>query len=61
MELTEDWRKSSYSGGSGSANCVETGTVPGAVLVRDTKECGDGVVLRVSPEDWKRFTALIKG
>ena len=60
MELTEDWRKSSYSGASGSANCVETGPAPGAVLIRDTKDHGNGPVLRISAGDWNRFTASIK-
>ena len=57
---TAPWRKSSYSGNSGSANCVETGSVPGAVLVRDTKDCGNGPVLRVSPRDWRRFVAGVR-
>ena len=57
--LDPRWRKSSFSG-NGGADCVETGTVPGAVLVRDTKERGNGLVLRASPEDWKRFITSIK-
>lgn len=58
--LTENWRKSTYSGGSGAVNCVEAGTAPGAVLVRDTKDRGTGPVLRVSPGDWTRLTASLK-
>jgi hypothetical protein len=54
------WRKSSYSGGQGG-DCVEAGTAAGVVLVRDTKDNGDGPVLRVSAERWKRFTTAIKG
>jgi hypothetical protein len=54
------WRKSTYSGGSGG-ECLEAGTVVGAVLVRDTKNNGDGPVLRVSVTDWKRLTTAIKG
>ena len=57
--LNPDWRKSSYSG-NGGANCVETGSVPGAVLIRDTKDHGNGPVLRVTPAAWRRFTASIK-
>ena len=31
------WRKSTYSGGgSGGTECVEAGSTPGAVLLRDT-------------------------
>lgn len=52
------WRKASYSGNG--ANCVETGHAPGAVLIRDTKDRESGPVLRVSPGDWRRFTAALK-
>lgn len=57
--LTPGWRKASYSG-NGGANCVEAGTAPGAVLIRDTKDRGNGTVLRISPDDWKRFTESIR-
>jgi Domain of unknown function (DUF397) len=53
------WRKASYSG-NGGADCVEAGTVPGAVLIRDTKDRESGPVLHVSPEEWHRFTAGLK-
>jgi hypothetical protein len=49
------WRKSSYSSGNGG-NCVEVGGVPGAVLVRDTKDQGRGPVLRLTSADWRRLT-----
>jgi hypothetical protein len=52
------WRKASYSGNG--ANCVETGSVPGAVLIRDTKDRERGPVLRVSPDEWRRFTASLR-
>jgi hypothetical protein len=58
-QLTPTWRKSSYSG-NGGANCVETGCVPGTVLVRDTTDRGSGPVLRVTPGDWASFTASLK-
>jgi len=35
--------------------------MPGLVLVRDTTQHGRGPVLRVTPADWDRFTASIKG
>jgi hypothetical protein len=35
-ELTPNWRKSSHSIDNGNANCIEVGTAPGTVLVRDT-------------------------
>lgn len=57
--LNPRWRKSSHSG-NGGADCVETGTAPGAVLIRDTKNRDRGPVLRITPADWKRFTTQIK-
>jgi hypothetical protein len=43
------WRKSTYSGGSGS-ECVEAGVAGhGHVLVRDTNDRGRGPVLRLPP------------
>jgi Domain of unknown function (DUF397) len=59
-QLSPRWRKASYSG-NGGADCVETGSVPGAVLIRDTKDRERGPVLRVSPEAWSTFMAGIKG
>jgi hypothetical protein len=56
--LSAGWRKASYS--NGQASCVEAGTVPGVVLIRDTAQRGRGPVLRVTPAGWKRFTATIK-
>ena len=52
------WRKSSYSNSAGA--CVEAGPVPGAVLIRDTKDNGAGPVLRATPADWHRFTTRIR-
>ena len=56
---TAPWRKSTYSG-DGTQNCVEAAHAPGAVLVRDTKDRGVGPVLRVTPTDWRRFTAALR-
>jgi hypothetical protein len=53
------WRKSTYSGNG--VNCVETGSVPGLVLIRDTKDQGRGTVLRVTPAAWRRFAKSVKG
>jgi hypothetical protein len=54
-QLNPCWRKASYSGNG--VNCVEAGSVTGAVLVRDTKDRQRGPVLRFTPEAWRRFTA----
>ena len=56
--LSANWRKASYSNGTGS--CVEAGTVPGIVLIRDTTLNERGPVLRVTSAGWRRFTASIK-
>ncbi len=54
------WRKSSYSGGNGGA-CVEVAVLPdGGKAVRDSKD-REGPALRFSAEDWRRFTATLKG
>jgi len=53
------WRKATYS--NGQASCIEAGAMPGLVLIRDTKNNGHGPVLRVTPADWNRLTASIKG
>ncbi len=58
-ELDPRWRKASYSN-NGGADCVETGSVPGAILIRDTKDNGHGPVLRVSPDAWASFTASLR-
>ena len=57
--LNPSWRKSSYSGNGGSS-CVEAGHIPGAVLIRDTTQRGQGPVLRVSARTWRQFTAAIR-
>jgi uncharacterized protein DUF397 len=53
-----DWRKASYSNGSG--DCVEIGQ-PAApeVAVRDTRNRA-GAVLRFTPEAWRTFADQIK-
>jgi hypothetical protein len=53
-----DWRKSSYSGANGGS-CIETATVDGAILVRDTTN-RDGVTLSIPPDAWQRFTCALR-
>jgi hypothetical protein len=55
-----NWRKSSYSSNNGGA-CIEAGSVPGAVLVRDTTQHGTGPVLRATLADWERLTRAVRG
>jgi hypothetical protein len=52
-----DWRKASYSNGSGQ--CVETASGAGTVAVRDTANRG-GETLTFSAQAWERFTASVK-
>jgi hypothetical protein len=56
--LSKGWRKSSYSGGADS-DCVEVAGRPGAILVRDTKQRGDGPVHRFTSAEWRAFTTSI--
>ena len=53
------WRKSSYSGGSGG-NCVEVATnLPGVVAVRDSKNPAAPALL-LTPAKWRTFTADLR-
>jgi Domain of unknown function (DUF397) len=52
------WRKSSYSTSNGG-NCVEVGTAPCTIAVRDSK-APHGPVLAVSREGWQDFTRRVK-
>ena len=52
------WRKSSYSGNSGG-NCAEVAGVPGAVLVRDSKN-PDGPRLVLGRSAWEAFAASLR-
>lgn len=54
---TPHWQKSSWSG---SGNCLEAAAVPGVVLVRDTKDAGAGLVLRVGSDQWVGFLDAMK-
>jgi hypothetical protein len=52
-----DWRKASYSNGSGS--CVETASGADAVAVRDTTN-RDGGTLVFTVGAWASFTASLR-
>lgn len=53
------WRKSSHSDNGGSG-CVEAGHIPGAVLIRDTTQHGQGPILRVPGGTWRAFAAAVR-
>ena len=57
MEVVSGWRKSSFSDNGG--NCAEVASSGDRVMVRDTKDRA-GVVLRFSPEAWRRFAGRVK-
>jgi hypothetical protein len=52
------WRKSSYTS-NGGLQCVEAGHIPGAILIRDSRQHGTGLTLRVTPAAWQRLTTRI--
>ncbi len=52
------WRKSSYSGGSGS-DCVEVAPRPGGLLVRDSKDPSGGV-LSFPAAAWSAFAEDVR-
>jgi len=70
-----NWRKATYSNGSGecvevgtwrkpthsndSGDCVEVGTHPGHVAVRDTKDRA-AAPLTFSPTAWQSFTRTLR-
>jgi hypothetical protein len=56
--LDPSWRKASYSG-NGGGNCVEAGSLPGSVLVRDTAN-RDGAVIEFSAGAWRALVVNIK-
>jgi hypothetical protein len=60
MEGTDavTWRKSSFSGNNGG-DCVEAGSAPGRVMVRDTKD-REGGALTFNPDIWRAFSTAIK-
>lgn len=53
------WRTSSHSGGQGG-NCVEVAGSGGMILVRDTKDHGQGAVQRYAPAGWRAFVAGVR-
>ncbi|QUH05152.1 DUF397 domain-containing protein [Saccharopolyspora erythraea] len=52
-----NWRKSSYSGSQSA--CVEVGSAPGLVGVRDTKD-RDGGTLVFQRRKWASFVAALR-
>jgi hypothetical protein len=60
MDLTRiAWRKATYSSTNGG-ECVEVGTVPATVAVRDSKD-PQGPALAFAPQVWAAFTSRVQG
>jgi len=57
--LTDEWRKSSRSGGQGG-NCAKARLGRTGVQVGDTKLGENSPVLEVSPDDWKATLRLLR-
>lgn len=57
--LTENWKKSSRSGGQGGA-CVEARAHAGVVQVRDTKLGESSPILGASAADWAAILGGLK-
>jgi hypothetical protein len=58
-EMISGWRVATYTGGQG--NCVEVGSAATLIAVRDTKDRGNGPVLRFDPYAWHAFMEHLKG
>ena len=54
--LTNEWKKSSRSGGNGGA-CVEVRLSGEGVEIRDSKALGSGPVLTVDATAWRHFVS----
>jgi hypothetical protein len=53
-----NWRKSRYSGQG--ANCVEVAPTNEGVLVRDTKDQGNGPVIPFTTAEWAEFLREVR-
>jgi hypothetical protein len=56
-----NWRKSTYSNGSGG-DCTECAVLPGGhVGVRDSKQGAEGAVLIFTAAEWRAFLLSVRG
>lgn len=58
MPISDQWKKSSRSGSSGS--CVEVRLINGTVEVRDTKLGEDSPILPFTASQWAAFAAEVQ-
>ncbi|MBM7776009.1 hypothetical protein JOD54_006213 [Actinokineospora baliensis] len=59
LAAATNWHKSTHSGGQ-NGGCVEVGSVPGLVGVRDTKLGSNSPTLAFSPVRWAAFTDSVR-
>jgi uncharacterized protein DUF397 len=57
-QIVSDWRKASYSG-NGGGNCVEVGSLPEQIAVRDSKD-PVGLRLAFAADAWRAFAKKIQ-
>lgn len=60
--MSSEWKRSSYSNGSGGNNCVEVATneaIPDKVFVRNSKD-RTGAVIAFTNDEWSAFLAGAK-
>ena len=60
QQVDPRWRKSTHSGSGGEAS-IEAGAVAGRVLLRDPTQHGNGPIVSVSQQSWRRLIASIRG
>ena len=58
VEVGANWRKATPSSFNG--NCVEVGEAQPCVLIRDTKQGGEGPVLHVPASEWREFMTRVR-
>jgi hypothetical protein len=58
VEVGANWRKATPSSYNG--NCVEVGEAQPCVLVRDTKQDGEGPVLHIPVSAWREFMMRVQ-
>ncbi|MGB3441494.1 MAG: DUF397 domain-containing protein [Actinophytocola sp.] len=56
LAAATDWHKASFSQG-GENGCVEVGSVPGLIGVRDTKLGDASPILAFTPHEWEKLLA----
>ena len=52
------WRKSTFSGANGGG--VEVADYDGMILIRDTKDHGQGPVHRYTSDEWRAFVVGVR-